>query len=190
MARQQRVVFYRIIDDDGPAEEQPAAVITIRGGIIYAQSRTVYGRMPIPEGGVTFNQLFTLSTNLRMSCIMIAAQLNRIEFGGAAGNYVAELATLAGADMNRIAENLINQHRQRVIREILGRRSRAIPRLITAESVPEGHTCAVCLITVDETPEDDWVYADGCSLHFFHRECMRPWTGSKCMYCNRQLNTE
>ena len=206
MMRPEGEVIYQIIpdDDDDHQEEEGGAnnddnnnnnlpVITIRERTIYAITRTSYYRRTIPDGGMQFDDLFRMAGRtggiMRISLVWIAAQLNRPEFGGVAGTYVAELASLYGVDLNRVADGIIQAHHR--VRTLF------VPRLITADetAVPGDFVCAVCLLTREETTsgennDNNWVTADGCPFHFFHRECMLPWSGSnnnKCMTCSRPL---
>lgn len=178
-------IIYRIIDDEQVVVgERVLPTITIRGTTIYATTRTVHYRRSIPEGGMRFDDLFRMAGRLGgiqvVSLIWIAAQLNRPEYGGVAGPYVAELATLHGVNLNPVIDQIIQDY---AARGIPAPPPAFVPRLITTEAVPADYTCAVCL----ETRGGEWVTADGCSFHFFHRECMMQWTRRNCITCRRPL---
>ena len=171
-------VYYRIVDDEVDPNNNELE-ITIRNGTVYAISRTHYYRKQIPAGGLEFMDLFRMSARLGATMIWLAAQLSRPEHEGIAGPYVAELATLHGVDLVPVVEGLLQTRRRSAFR----------PRLVDFEYVPEDEVCYICLLSAEETPEDDWVIAEGCSRHRFHRECMLQWTGSNCMTCQAPLRS-
>jgi hypothetical protein len=196
-------VFYRIIDNEDDDGRPP--IITIRERNVYIISHTMYYRLPIPDGGFQIRDILDLRRRLdnRYTGPWIAAQLNRREYRGVAGTFVAELAArndtaIYNARPNRAADRY--QIFMRVIRDAQNDRPPAVgnaleiqtrrahvPSMIAVDAVPANYTCVVCLLTSDETPGRKWVTADGCALHMFHRRCLRPWTGGNCMTCRREL---
>jgi hypothetical protein len=146
-------------------------------------------RMAIPEGGLsamdTIDISFALGGVERVRGPWLAAQLNRPEFEGAAGPYVAELATLYGADTNRIADLIIirAQQHQPVTRTIQPLQLHPVE-----DPLPDDY-CVVCLNSSEEET-GDWVTIGRCSRHRFHRSCVegdRLVCRDTCMLCGMQL---
>lgn len=196
-----RAVFYRIIDDhddnnNNNIEANTGALhIRITDNIVYATSRTLYYRRPIPAGGLSLDDLREMRLRLNgPSVYWIAEQLNRPEYGGVAGADVAGLASfLYGIDLDSIVDEIFRQHpRILQVPEVLTV-PEVVPLLTTVvvvETVPQDYTCVVCQLTAGETPtNEEWVTAAGCSLHFVHRMCMVPWTRGTCMTCRAPLRS-
>jgi hypothetical protein len=204
-------VFYRIIDNEDDDGRPPT--ITIRERRIYIISHTMYYSRPIPAGGLLSRDILDLRRRLdnRYTGPWIATQLNHSEYRGVAGPLVARLAetynvnlnhAVAGyrvfTPINRINVNPVGRAEvMRMIQAVLNDRPAAVgnaqtrsahaPSMIAVDALPADYTCIVCLLTSTETPGDEWVTADGCALHMFHRKCMRPWTRGNCMTCRREL---
>ena len=169
-------------------------LITIREGSMFATSQTVNFQQEIPDGGFSLLDLISMARRLEVSSIWLAERLSQPQFEGAAGPHAAELAILFGQNLDRIADVVIRNDRinalARNVRVLAQQRGVVVnldpvkPRLSTV-TVSEDETCIICLHTASETPEDEWVTAAGCTFHRFHRACMAPWRGAKCMVCSR-----
>ena len=173
-------------------------LITIREGSMFATSPTVNFQQEIPDGGFSLFDLIFTARRLQVSSIWLAERLSQPQFEGAAGPHAAELAILFGQNLDRIADVAIRNDRinalARNVRVLAQQRGVIVnrplePRLNTV-TVSEDETCIVCLHTAAEKPEDEWVTAAGCTFHRFHRACMAPWRGAKCMVCSRPLQAE
>jgi hypothetical protein len=176
-------------------------LITIREGSMFATSPTVNFQQEIPDGGLSLFDLISVARRLEVSSIWLAERLSQPQFEGAAGPHAAELAILFGQNLNQIADVVIRNDRvnalARNVRELAQQRGvvvnldpvRTPPRLNTA-TVSGDEICMICLHTATETLEDEWVTAAGCTFHRFHRACMAPWRGVKCMVCARALQAE
>jgi hypothetical protein len=143
------------------------------------QTQNVSMRREIPAGGLQASHIINISFLLggirRFSGPWLAAQLSRPQFEGAAGSYVADLATLYGADLNRIADLSIREHRPTPIHPL-----QLHP---VADPEPEDF-CVVC----QNTEEGGWVIIQGCNRHRFHRLCVADrFHGTTCMLCRAPL---
>ena len=154
-------------------------------------------RMKIPEGGLlamdTINISFAFGVG-RVRGPWLAAQLNRPELEGAAGPYVAELATLYGVDMNRIADHLIRAHHHHQRVTTTRTNHQPLQQLHPVEdSLPDDYFCVVCQNSSEETEEEEkkgWVTIGRCSSHRFHRCCVeddRLRRRETCMVCGMRL---
>jgi hypothetical protein len=183
-------------------------LITIREGSMFATSATVNFQQEIPDGGFSLFDLIFMARRLQVSSIWLAERLSQPQFEGAAGPHATELAILFGQNLDRIADVVIRNDRVNAlaqnVRELAQQRGvvvnldpaptpvqavRTQPRL-NATTVSGDEICIICLHTAAETPGDEWVTAAGCTFHRFHRACMAPWRGAKCMVCARQLQAE
>ena len=169
-------------------EDEPT--ITIIDGEMIAASLTVIYSRRIPEGGFVFGDIFRMSSRLRVRMPWLADQLDRPEFGGAAGPYVSQLAVLNRIDINALADAIIADA---LVRGIL--RPPAPPRALTLSvlaSVPDDEVCVICIKTKAESrnDDDDWATAHGCESHSFHSACIQHWarTNRTCPTCRAPLS--
>ena len=155
---------------------------------IEAPDRSMH--MEIPEGGLSAMDTIDISYAFggvgRVRGPWLAAQLNRPEFEGAAGPYVAELATLYRAVVtNGVAAGQFILSYQRVTPQ---------PTTINPlqlhpveNPLPGDSFCVVCQNSEAEE-EEDWVTIGRCSRHRFHRQCVAGrFCGTTCMLCRTQL---
>ena len=182
---------------------------------ITATSNTAFFEFMVPEegrGGFLLDDVAVMARELRVRPIWLADQLNRLD-GGVAGPRVAELALLYGNNMEQVADVTERITRLNSIRasllEVVNRRglnadgrytgilppmivNSRRPRLHTFYGpIPQDHTCVICLMNVDEAGGgQQWVTAEGCNLHFFHRSCMAQFRGGLCMLCRAPLVAE
>ena len=187
---------------------------------ITATSNTAFFEFMVPEegrGGFLLDDVALMARELRVRPIWLADQLSRLD-GGVAGPRVAELALLYGNNMEQVADVTERITRLNSIRasllEVVNRRglnadgrytgildapvlppmivNSRRPRLNTFYGpIPQDHTCVICLMNVDEAGGgQQWVTAEGCNLHFFHRSCMAQFRGGLCMLCRAPLVAE
>jgi hypothetical protein len=168
----------RRLNDDEPA-------ITIIDGEMIAASLTVVYSRRIPERGFVFDDILRMSARLRVRMPWLADQLDRPEFGGAAGPYVSQLAVLNRIDVNAIADAII---READAREAL--RPVRAPTLSVIASVPDEEVCVICIKTKSESMDEDWATALGCESHTFHSACIQHWarTSMTCPTCRAPLS--
>ena len=136
---------------------------------MYAFFRTTSHTYEIEEGGLTIEELTDFSTQLGVPSAWLAAQLNRPQFGGAAGPVVANMA------------QFINGARDGPV--VVETR-----RIVPVDSVAEDETCVVCLQEKQDDPTLPWAIAAGCTRHKFHRKCLEQWQGDTCITCRAELD--
>lgn len=177
-------VFYRIIDDLPPLAEDESAIVslTLNGNVMTVITRTAYLRreiLPVEEGGWDLRDF--IETGYKLECDHLHFIHHLLRTPGRGGVTPELIAVVCGLLYNiQFEDDDAQPDSPTPNREIA-------PRLITAETVPDDHVCTFCLLTNGETPEDEWVTADGCALHFYHRECIQPWRGENCMFCRAPL---
>ena len=191
MELQEGEIYQRIGDDElvytrGILNEHEPTITIVDGNAIATIPQAYYYSRRIPEGGFTFDDIFAMSSRLRVRGPWLAAQLIRPEFGGVAGAYVAGLATINGLGLNAAADIVIRNHEAR-------RQQQArlfAPALIIlpaadATVLNNEIDCPICLER--QQPHETWATCVGCDFHSFHLECITHWRGSNCMMCRRQL---
>ena len=158
--------------------------ITVARQEVVITSPTMYYSRGIPDAGFDFLDIFSMSTRLNVRGSWLAAQLNREEYGGIAGAYVAELANGANQNYNT-HDNMTN----RIARMLHNMNNTMTPELnvVMATTVPDDQVCVLCLDTAAESPQKNWATCAGCDLHSFHFECISRWRGSRCMVCRAWL---
>jgi hypothetical protein len=173
-----------IVNEENNDASQMRFTITNRQTLtIEAPDRSMH--MEIPEGGLSAMDTIDISYAFggvgRVRGPWLAAQLNRPEFEGAAGPYVAELATLYRADTNRVAGQFILEYPRNTPQPTINPL-----QLHPVEDPLPGDFCVVCQNSNDEAEE--WIIIGQCSLHRFHRQCVEGrFNGTSCMICRAPL---
>jgi hypothetical protein len=110
----------------------------------------------------------------------LVTQLNNPFLEGAAGPYVAELATLYEANLDRVADLFIRAHQHTTPNRPL--------QLHPVEAPLPDDFCVVCQHT---STSENWVSIEGCTRHRFHRECVEgQFRGGNCMLCRAPLRPQ
>ena len=182
MALREGETYHRIILGNVQLNQDEPHIAIVDGELI-ATSRTMLFSGPIPAEGYNFHDIFRLGSLLRVRGPWLADQLNRPEFNGIAGRYVAELAVLNTIDINVVAGAIINNA---LARGIIRPRPRALT--LTELTVPDEEVCVICLSTKSESQNETWVTAQGCASHRFHAGCIRQWTAGTCPTCRAPLS--
>jgi hypothetical protein len=183
-------VFYRIIDDLPPLEEDESAIVslTLNGNVMTVITRTAYLRREIQVEGGGWDLRDFIETGYRLECDHLDFIHHLIRTPSRGGITPELIAVVSGLLYNIQYDDEAQPIMMMNAAADSPTPNREIaPRLITAETVPADHVCTFCLLTSDETPEDEWVTADGCARHFYHRECILPWRGGNCMFCQASL---
>ncbi len=169
-------------------DEEPPSISIVNRDTIVAVSPTVYYSRPIPARGVTMEYMMRMGYLLHVSSIWILGQLNRPEYGAAAGRGVARVAERENAI------NLSPRSRSGVVPPlVIHQRVPQFPVLrvlppVETDNAPDDDDCVICVGTVCSTT---WATCAGCDFHRFHLECISRWKGSdRCMVCRRQLLRE
>ena len=177
-----------VVDEENNGDSHMRFIISNRQTLtIEAPDRSMH--MEIPEGGLSAMDTIDISYAFggvgRVRGPWLAAQLNRPQFEGAAGPYVAELATLYRAVVTNgvAAGQFILSYQQRVTTP----QPTINPlQLHPVENPLPGDFCVVCQNSNDEA--EDWVTIGRCSRHRFHRQCVAGrFCGTTCMLCRTQL---
>ena len=177
-SQQPAMIVYNIVDDEFHAGDSNQPTVTIVGRTVIAVSRTIYIRCEISEEGLGFPELFRMMNLLRVRIAWLAQQLNRPEYGGIAGEIIANAAQINQADIDRARNGpLYASIMSRLVR----------PRIVEVNSVTDDETCVICQHTKNDDRSLRWAIASGCPRHMFHLDCIRPWRGSRCMICRAPL---
>ena len=138
-------------------DEEPPSITIVDGNTIVAVSPTVYYSIPIPEGGVPFAFVFRMRAFLNVHGGWIVGQLNRAEFGGAAGPLIARTAqnidTTVGprATPSRVPPQVIQPPRPFPVLRVLDK-----------DNTPDDDDCVICVGTECQTT---WATCAGCDFH-------------------------
>ena len=145
------------------------------------EARDMSMRLPIPEGGLQNMDIFNISSAFgRVRIPWLVTQLNNPFLEGAAGPYVAELATLYEANLDRVADLFIRAHQHTTPNRPL--------QLHPVEAPLPDDFCVVCQHT---STSENWVSIEGCTRHRFHRECVEgQFRGGNCMLCRAPLRPQ
>lgn len=143
------------------------------------EARDLSMRLPIPEGGLQNMDLFNISSAFgRVRGPWLVTQLNNPLFEGAAGPYVAQLATLTMTTRDQVMV-MINRRRTTIHPPL---------QLHPVEAPLPDDFCVVCQHT---STSENWVSIEGCTRHRFHRECVEGrFRGDNCMLCRAPLRPQ
>lgn len=175
-------------------------LFTVSGRTVIASlpSGVTIAERVVPYGGLRNSDIISLAEQLDVDSFWLAEQLNRVDVSGSNttamtffGPNVAALAMLYGDNFTRIANiaSRITNTLLRGIQEELAQNGEHLLKLNQSppDSIPTDHVCVVCLHDAASTPGAEWVTAEGCARHAFHRGCMLQWIGLECMLCRAPL---